>query len=153
MAISRSPETRFLRMDRVNGPEADINSNRSDVPLSCYWTDAIVGVSLLFPNRLLDQIWELNMPAEAAFRAHESISEIFLLLLAVSMFASGVALLRRRRWAWWFAMVLFTINAAGDVVSFAVTGDWLKSASGVMICSAFLYCLSNCRVRRHFKPD
>jgi len=114
---------------------------------------AIVGVSLLFPNRLLDRLWELNKPAEAAFHTHESVSGIFLLLLAVSMFASGVALLHRRRWAWWFAMVLFTINAAGDVVSFAVTGDWLRSASGVMICSAFLYYLSRRRVRRYFKPD
>ena len=114
---------------------------------------AIVGVSLLFPNRLLDQLWELNKPAEAAFHTHERVSGIFLLLLAVSVFASGVALLHRRRWAWWFTMVLFTVNGAGDVVSFAVTGGWLRSASGVMICSAFLYCLSRCQVRRYFRPD
>ena len=114
---------------------------------------AIVGVSLLFPNRLLDQLWQLNKPAEAAFRRLGSLSGVFLLLLAVGTFACGVALLQRRRWAWWFAVVLFVINGFGDVVSFAVTGDWLRSVSGVFICSAFLYYLSRCPVRRYFKPD
>ena len=74
-----------------------------------------------------------------------------LLLLGAGRFAAAVGLLRRKRWAWWFAVILFAINGSGDVVSFIVTGDWLRGASGVVIASAFLYSLSRCRVRRCFQ--
>lgn len=110
-----------------------------------------MGVSLLFPNPWLDQLWTLNKPAEAGFRAFGRISGIFLLLLGAGTFACALGLLRRKNWAWWFAVVLFAINGSGDVVSFAVTGDWLRSAAGVAICSAFLYSLIRYPVRRYLK--
>jgi hypothetical protein len=54
-------------------------------------------------------------------------------------------------WAWWFAGVLFAMDDAGDAVSLIVTRDWLRSASGIVISSAFLYALSSSRVKRYFK--
>jgi hypothetical protein len=113
---------------------------------------AVVGVSLLWPNALLDRLWELNKPGAAAFRAlGRRTSGTALLLLGAGTLAAGIGLLERKRWAWWFAVVLFTIDGAGDVVSLLVTGDWLKSASGMVICSAFLYALSRSRVRSYFQ--
>src|SRR5579863_7830571 len=111
---------------------------------------AVVGASLPFPNTLSDRLWELNKPAAASFRAVGMISGILLLLLGVGTFAAAVGLLHRKRWAWWFAVVLFAINGAGDVVSLIVTGDWLRSASGVVISSAFLYSLGRGPVRGYF---
>lgn len=110
-------------------------------------------MSLLFPNPLLDRLWELNKPAEAAFRALGRLAGILLLLLAAATLAGGVALRRGRRWAWWFAMVLFAIDGAGDIVSLAVTGDWLRSAAGLVICSTFLCALSRRPVRQFFERD
>ena len=114
---------------------------------------AVVGASLLFPNTLLDRLWQLNKPGAAAFRALGRISGILLLLLGAGTCAAAVGLLQRKKWAWWFALVLFAISGSGDVVSFIVTADWLRSAAGVVICSAFLYSLSRCRVRRYFKRN
>jgi hypothetical protein len=111
----------------------------------------VVGASLLFPNPLLDQMWELNKPAAASFRAMGRISGVPLLLLGVGAFNAGIGLLRRRGWAWWFAVVLFTVNGAGDLVSFIVTGDWLRSASGVVVAGAFLWCLLTRPVRAYVK--
>ena len=109
----------------------------------------VVGLSLLFPNPLMDRLWKLNRPAEAAFRSVSRLSGVVLVLLAVGTFAAAKDLLRQKAWAWWFAVVLFIVNGVGDLVSFATTGDWLRSGSGVVISSGFLWALSNRQVRRY----
>jgi hypothetical protein len=48
-------------------------------------------------------------------------------------------------------VILFLVDAAGDVVSLAVTGDWLKGAAGVLISSAFLWALLQPPVRRYLR--
>jgi hypothetical protein len=111
---------------------------------------AVVGTSLLFPNTLLDRLWELNKPGAAIFHAIGRIAGILLLLLGAGTFAAAVGLLQHKKWAWWFAVVLFAIDGSGDLVSGIVTRDWLRSAAGVAISAAFLYSLSRFRVRRYF---
>jgi hypothetical protein len=111
----------------------------------------VVGEALLFPNRLLDRLWELNKPAEVAFRQMGRIAGVPLLLLGVGTFAAAIGLVRRKVWAWRFAVLLFAANGIGDLVSFIVTGDWLRSASGTVISSAFLWTLCARRVRLHFE--
>jgi len=111
----------------------------------------VVSVSLLFPGPLLDRLWQLNRPAQAVFRAMGRLSGILLLALAAATFPCALALLRGRKWAWWFAAALFAIDAAGDAVSLVVTGDWLRSASGLLVSGAFLYSLARPPVRRYFQ--
>jgi len=110
---------------------------------------AVVGISLLFPTRLMDRLWELNKPGAALFRSIGKISGVFLLVLGVATASAARGLLRRKQWAWWFAVALFVIDGSGDVVSFFVTGDWLKSIVGVAITSAFLYFLCQRNVRQY----
>jgi hypothetical protein len=110
----------------------------------------LVGVSLLFQNAVSDRLWELNKPAEAVFRRHAKIFGLFLLLLSASTLFSGVGMLRRRRWAWWYALVLFGVSGAGDLVSLGITGEWLRSGAGVLISIAFLCALMRAPVRNHF---
>ena len=114
---------------------------------------AIVGFSLLFPNRILDRLWELNKPGAVLFRAIGWPGGVFLLALAVGTCAAAFGLLRRKRWAWWFAVALFTIDGCGDVVSFLMTGDAVRSVAGAVISAAFLYCLLERRTRRYFAPE
>jgi hypothetical protein len=112
---------------------------------------AVAGISLLFPGTLFDRLWELNKPGAAAFHALGRLSGVLLLVLGVGTSAAAAGLLQGKKWSWWFAMVLFTINGCGDVVSFFATRDILRSGSGVVIASVFLYALSRGRVRRYFE--
>lgn len=111
---------------------------------------AVVGASLLFPNPLLDRLWELNPRAAPAFHASEKTAGVLLLLLGAGTFAAARGLLQRKTWAWWFAVSLFAINGAGDAVSLVVTRDWPRSVSGMAIAAAFLYGLTRTRVKRYF---
>ncbi len=111
----------------------------------------LVGVSLLFPNPLLDRLWELNKPGAAAFRATGRVSGVLLFALAAGTAAGAVGMLQGRRWAWWFAVALFIINGCGDVVGFIATGDWLRSGSGVAVAALFVYALTRPRTRRYFQ--
>ncbi len=114
---------------------------------------AEVGCSLLFPGTLLDRLWELNKPGAAAFRALGRASGVLLPVLGAGTLATAFGLLQRRRWAWWFAVALFAMNAAGDAIGLAVTGDRLRGASGIAISGAFLYSLTRYPVRRYFTHE
>lgn len=110
----------------------------------------IAGLSLLFPASFLNRLWALNPPAAAAFRSVGWIAGALLLALGVATAAAGIGLLRRQKWAWWFAVVLFAINGCGDLVSFLVLGDLLRSAAGVVVAGAFLYFLTRRASRSYF---
>jgi len=110
----------------------------------------VVAISLLFPNPLLDRLWQLNKPGAAAFRALGWIGGALLLALAWATAAAGWGLLRGRRWAWLLAIVLFSVNGCGDVIGLFVTRDWLRSGSGVGVAAVFVIALTRPRVRRYF---
>lgn len=102
----------------------------------------VVATSLLFPGTSLDRIWSLNQPAYAAFHVLGKASGLLLLLLAVGTAAAGAGLLRAAKWAWWLAILLFSINGLGDIITLLTPKrDLLKSGSGVVIAAAFLTCL------------
>jgi hypothetical protein len=110
----------------------------------------VVGSALLVRSRLLDSLWRFNPAGAEFFKAIGPVSGLFLLMLGVGTAAAGRGLLRGNAWAWWFAVILFVVDGAGDVVSFFLTGDWLRSTSGMLISGAFLYALLRPRVRQFF---
>lgn len=110
----------------------------------------VIGLSLLSPNPLMDRLWKLNQPGAAFFHALGRLSGVPLVLLGAGTAAAAVGLLRRRKWAWWFAVLLFLVDGCGDVVAFFATGDLPRSVSGVVISSAFLYSLSRRHVREYY---
>jgi lysylphosphatidylglycerol synthetase-like protein (DUF2156 family) len=111
---------------------------------------AVVGTSLIFPNRFLERLWELNRPASAVFHAVGRLAGVLLLALGVGTATAATGLLRRRKWAWWFAVLLFVIDGCGDVVALFITGDLFKGAFGVAVSATFLYFLTRPRVRWYF---
>jgi len=111
---------------------------------------SVVGVSLLFPNRLLDLLWKLNPEGAALFRSIGPVSGVFLLALAVGTFAAARGLLAGRRWAWRFSVALFAIDATGNVISFFLIHDALRTITGTIISSAFLIVLCRPAARRYF---
>jgi hypothetical protein len=111
---------------------------------------AVVGVWLLFPNPLLDRLWALNRPGEALFRSIGRAAGIPLLGLGAGTACATLGLLRRKKWAWYFAVALFTIDGCGDVVSLVATGERWKAVGGILVSSLFLYMLTRRSVRRYF---
>ncbi len=111
---------------------------------------AVVGFSLIFPNALLDRMWEINKPGARVFRVVGWPAGVF--LWVVGGVAAGTArnLLRRKIWAWRFAIALFAIDLCGDFVSFFITRDVVRAAAGVLVSGAFIYALSRPPVRLYF---
>jgi uncharacterized membrane protein (DUF2068 family) len=97
---------------------------------------------------LLAWLAQFNKLGMAAFQALGRWAGVLLLALAVGTASAATGLLRGKKWAWWFSVVLFAINGCGDVVGFFITKDVLRSGSGVVITGAFLLSLS--RVKSYF---
>ena len=113
----------------------------------------VVGSSLIFPGKLLDWLSQFNKPGMAAIQRLKSVFGVSLLALAVGTVVTGIGLLRRQRWAWYFAVILFIVNGFGDLVSFFLTRDAVRSFFGVAICSAFLYALVRPSTRCYFNTS
>jgi hypothetical protein len=107
----------------------------------------IVGESLLFPNTLLDKLWKFN---RGLFHSIGRLSGMFLLALGVGMFFAALGLLRRQQWAWCFGVVLFAIDACGNIVSYFLTHDALRSLTGAIVSATFLFFLCRDSVRGYF---
>ncbi|HEX3094641.1 MAG TPA: hypothetical protein VHW72_18530, partial [Candidatus Angelobacter sp.] len=94
--------------------------------------------------------WKLNPEGAVLFHSIGPVSGVLLLVLAVGTLAAARGLLAGRRWAWWFSVVLFAIDAAGNLVSFFLIHDALRTATGAIISSTFLIALCRPTVRRYF---
>jgi hypothetical protein len=110
----------------------------------------VVGLSLLFPNPLLDRLWQLNPEGAVFFHSIGRVSGVFLLGLGTAMLFAARALLRGHLWSWWFASTLFTVEAVSNLVSYFVIHDALRTVTGFVIASIFLLALCSRRTRDHF---
>jgi hypothetical protein len=110
----------------------------------------ITGESLLFPNALLDYMWKFNPQGAALFHSIGRTSGVFLLALGVVIFFAAIGLLRGRVWAWLFGVLLFSTDVCGNLVSYFLTHDALRSIAGTIISATFLFFLCRHSVRGYF---
>jgi hypothetical protein len=110
----------------------------------------LTGISLLYPNPALNRVWELNRPAYVAFAPWGKLVGALLLALGVFCAAAALGLLQRKRWAWWAAVILFSINGLGDLLTVLSGRDVGKGGAGVLVASLFLFCLIIPATRGHF---
>lgn len=109
-----------------------------------------VCTSLLFPNPVMYRLWALNRPGETLFVSIRGPASLFLIALGTATCAAGFGLLCGRRWAWWFAVVLFAANACGEVASFVATREILRTVVGVAVSGLFVMLLTRSNVRKYF---
>jgi len=74
-----------------------------------------------------------------------------LLALAVVALVTAVGLLVGKKWSWWVAVLLFSVNGLGDLITLIAARDLARSGSGVLVASLFLYLLMRPDARRHFE--
>ena len=109
----------------------------------------LVGAALLYPTRLTDWLFTLNPAARAGFEAMGWTAGVLLLALGCGTLAASAGLRRGRRWAWWFAVTLFIVNTAGDVIALVILRDWLRNGAGVLVGLVFLLALLEPRVKAY----
>lgn len=110
----------------------------------------VVGLALLFPGTFLDRIWVYNRPAHAAFQTFGEAAGAGFVVLGLVVGATAWGLSYGRRWAWWLAILIFSLNGIGDLVGLLATHDLLRSGSGMVIAAGFLAVLLRSKVRTSF---
>jgi hypothetical protein len=110
----------------------------------------LTGASLLLPGAPWPQLWRLNPAALRSFAAHRNGLGLLLLAIGILSAVTAAGLLRRRRWAWWACMALFTVNGLGDLICLAMTDNGLRYGAGALIAAAFAGILALPQARRQF---
>jgi hypothetical protein len=75
-----------------------------------------VGFTLLVPGTAVDRIWAMKAGSRAPFEAIGAWGIVLMALLAGVLVVASVGLLRRWRWARWFAVLLLAVNVVPDIV-------------------------------------
>ncbi len=109
-----------------------------------------IGTLLFFPGRLLDWVWQLNPEGRAAFQSMGRLAWLLLFLVGTIAGGAAIGIRRRRKWGWWLAILLFSVNGLGDAISLFVTRRIFQGASGVLVAGLFLAYLLRSDVRRQF---
>ena len=113
----------------------------------------IVGISTLIPGTVLDVLWTLNnsIPADFRFTIMGMIFGCFLIIIGLIALSSGIGLLKGRKWAWWIVVIIFALNAVGDIARL-VLGS-IEGIVGIVIVAVFLFYLTRPGVREFFKKS
>ncbi|ADZ09673.1 hypothetical protein Metbo_1435 [Methanobacterium lacus] len=111
----------------------------------------VVGISLFVVGTPLDLLWTVKSSLSLSIRGTlvGNIFGIFLLLLGTVLMASGYGLLKGNKIAWWAVIVIFMVNAVGDLAS-VIMGN-IDSISGVIIVGILVLYLTRPHVRSYFK--
>ena len=112
-----------------------------------------IGTLLFFPGKLLDWVWQLNPEGQVVFQRMGRLSSLLLFVVGAVAGGAAVGIQRRRKWGWWLAVLLFSVNGLGDAISVFVTGKILQGASGVLIAGLFVAYLTRPDVRQEFRDQ
>lgn len=110
-----------------------------------------VGISTLITGTPLDILWTIKATLSPSIRGTTLgiIFGTFLLLLGFLLLASGYGILKGKKIAWWAVIIIFSVNALGDLVSL-IMGN-IDSVSGVIIVGILIIYLTRPHVRNYFK--
>jgi hypothetical protein len=111
----------------------------------------VVGISVFVVGTPLDLLWTVKSSLSASIRGTllGNIFGIFLLFLGAVLMASGYGLLKGNKFAWWAVIVIFIVNAIGDLASL-IMGN-IESISGVIIVGILVLYLTRPHIRSYFK--
>ena len=103
---------------------------------------SLAAITLLWQGTVLDGVWALNRTAYRQLAPVGSKVGVLFLGLSAALLAAGIGWFLRRCWAWRLAILIISIQIAGDFVNL-VRGDWWRGATGVVIAGAvMIYLLS-----------
>jgi len=81
-------------------------------------------VMLLLPGTSLDLLWRINPPAHEAFAGMKVFGVYVMSMVCLSCAMAAVGLWRGRRWGFWIATSMLSVNLLGDAINFLFLSDW-----------------------------
>lgn len=93
--------------------------------------------------------WAVNPTGHAGLLSLGPVAIVGMAALSVTMVVTAVGLLKRRRWAWWVAVVGLAVNATGDLATAIATGE-TQTLIGVPVAGLIVWWLTRREVRSRF---
>jgi hypothetical protein len=97
----------------------------------------LAAVTLLFPGSVLEPLWRLNPRARDGFAAMGSWAVLLMVLVCVACGMAARGLQRCKRWGYWMALFILTINLAGDTANAVLAHD-LRTLVGLPMGGAMI---------------
>lgn len=109
----------------------------------------LAAVMLLSPGSALEPLWRLNSCAREGFAAMGLWGVLLMVTVCLVCGMAALGVLRCRRWGYWMALAILSINLAGDTANAVIAHDW-HTLVGLPIGGAMIvYLLSK---RNAFTP-
>jgi hypothetical protein len=84
----------------------------------------ITAAMLLFPGSPIEPLWRLNPRAREAFASMGALAVLLMIAVCVSCFTAAVGLWGLKRWGYWTAIMVLSINLAGDALNTVLVRNW-----------------------------
>jgi len=97
----------------------------------------LAAVMLSFPGSVLEPLWRLNPHAREGFAAMDGWAVLLMAAVCVASGTAALGLWRCKRWGYWTALAVLTINLAGDATNAVIAHDW-RTLAGLPIGSAMI---------------
>jgi hypothetical protein len=101
---------------------------------------ALTVVLLLFPGTAMDAAWRLNPEAHTAFQSIGGIAILIMFVVGTGCAFAAAGLWRRTGWGIWIAVIILSINLAGDLFNAFVRHDY-RALIGLPIGGAMIFYL------------
>jgi hypothetical protein len=85
---------------------------------------ALAAVMLFFPGSLLEPLWRLNPQAQAGFAAMGLWAVCLMVAGCAACATAAVGLWRCARWGYITAVIILSVNLAGDTANALIGHDW-----------------------------
>jgi hypothetical protein len=106
-------------------------------------------LALAFPGAWSEAMWRLKPDAPAEFARLGPMAIPLMALVAAACAGAAIGLWIRRRWGYWLAVGVLSVNLLGHTLNALVRGDW-RTLIGLPIGGVMLAYLLNHRVREVF---
>src|SRR5262249_49535393 len=78
---------------------------------------------LLVPGTFLDAMWRINPQAHSGFLQMGPWAVVLMCSVCFACATAALGLWRCRIWGWWTALVILSMNLAGDTIHFIAAHD------------------------------
>jgi hypothetical protein len=83
----------------------------------------LAAVMLLFPGSVIEPLWRLNPRARGGFAAMGLWAVLLMVAVCLACATAAFGLLRCKRWGYWTAVAILSINLAGDMANAVIAHD------------------------------